>query len=65
MAVAIMLRSEMILKYGTPKVAGALFTIGCLTAVTSIVVAQKAGEEPAVNYLCRHAGRFKLGDRER
>jgi quercetin dioxygenase-like cupin family protein len=37
-----MLVSEMILKYRIPAVAGTLFISGCLTAVTSIVVAQEA-----------------------
>ncbi len=37
-----MLTSEMLLKYRIPAVAGTLFLAGCLTAVTSIVVAQEA-----------------------
>jgi quercetin dioxygenase-like cupin family protein len=37
-----MLTSEMLLKYRIPAVAGTLFLAGCLTAVSSIVVAQEA-----------------------
>jgi quercetin dioxygenase-like cupin family protein len=37
-----MLTPETILKYRIPAVAGTLFLAGCLTAVTSIVIAQEA-----------------------
>ena len=36
-----MLTRKMILKYRSPAVAGTLFLAGCLTAVTSIVLAQE------------------------
>jgi quercetin dioxygenase-like cupin family protein len=42
MEAAIMLTSEIMLKYRIPAIAGALFIAGFLTAVTSIVVAQEA-----------------------
>jgi quercetin dioxygenase-like cupin family protein len=42
MEMAIMLTSEMLLRYRIPAVVGTLFIAGCLTAVTSIVVAQEA-----------------------
>jgi hypothetical protein len=42
MEVAIMLTTEKNSKYRIPAVAGSLFVAGCLTVVTSIVVAQEA-----------------------
>jgi quercetin dioxygenase-like cupin family protein len=38
---ATMLTRKLILKYSSPAVTGALFLAGCLTAVTSIVLAQE------------------------